>query len=61
MEGAKIRDRWEEALIEFEEVPVTPRRKDIQVDLFGLAWSPHWQSTHQDRSGATRTDRVLAY
>jgi len=58
---AAVRDRWEEALVEFEEVPVTPRRKDIQVDMFGLAWAPHWQITYQDRGGATRTDLVAAY
>lgn len=58
---AAVRDRWEEALVEFEEVPVTPRRKDIQVDLFGLAWAPHWQITYQDRGGATRTDLVPAH
>jgi hypothetical protein len=60
-QAAVVRDRWEEALVEFEEVPVTPRRQDIQVDLFGLAWAPHWQITYQDRGGATRTDLVPAY
>jgi len=60
-QAAAVRDRWEEALVEFEEVPVTPRRQDIQVDLLGLAWAPHWQITYQDRGGATRTDLVPAY
>lgn len=56
-----VRDRWEEALINFEEVSVTPRRQDVQVDLFGLAWAPHWQITYQDHTGASRTNLVPAY
>ena len=60
-EVATVRDRWEEALQKLEQVPVTPRRTDVQVDLFGLAWAPHWQITYRDRGGATRTDLVPAY
>ncbi len=60
-EVAVVRDRWEEALSEFEEFPVTPRRQDVQIDLFGLAWTPQWQITYQDRGGVTRTDLVPAY
>ena len=56
-----IKERWEETLSEFEEVPVTPRRTDIQVDLFALAWAPHWQITYQDPDGATRTELVPAF
>jgi hypothetical protein len=60
-EVSAIRERWEQALNEFEEFPVTPRRQDIQIDLFALAWTPHWQITYQDRGGTTRTDLVPAY
>ena len=56
-----VRERWEEALLELEEVPVTPRRTDVQVDLFALAWTPHWQITYQDRGGSTRTQLMVAY
>jgi hypothetical protein len=58
---AAVRDRWEEALVEFEEVPIKPRRTDVQINLFGLAWAPHWQITYQDRGGVTRTELVPAY
>jgi hypothetical protein len=58
---AVVRDRWEEALVEFEEVPIKPRRTDVQITLFGLAWAPHWQITHQDRGGVARTELVPAY
>jgi hypothetical protein len=58
---AAIRDRWEEALVEFEEVPVKPRRTDVQTNLFGLAWAPHWQIAYRGRGGVARTELVPAY
>jgi hypothetical protein len=58
---AAVRDRWEEALVEFEEVDIKPRRTDVQINLFGLAWAPHWQITYQDRGGVARTELVTAY
>jgi hypothetical protein len=60
-EVAAIRARWEEALTELEAYEVRPRRKDVQISLFGLAWTPHWQITYQDRGGATRTELVEAF
>jgi hypothetical protein len=60
-EASVVRDHWEEALQKAEQVPIAPRRTDIEVDLFGLAWAPHWQVTYQDRGGTTRTTLVPAY
>jgi predicted nucleic acid-binding Zn-ribbon protein len=60
-EVAAIRERWDQALGELEEVPVTPRKSDIQVELLALAWAPHWQITYQDRQGASRSQVVPAY
>ncbi len=34
--------RWEATLDDFEEMPITPRRTDVEVNLFALAWVPHW-------------------
>jgi len=34
--------RWEATLADFDEVAVTPRRADIEVNLFALAWVPSW-------------------
>ncbi|MBU0703871.1 MAG: DUF87 domain-containing protein [Chloroflexi bacterium] len=56
-----VRERWEKALLELEEVAVTPRRTDVQVDLVALAWTPHWRITYQDRGGSKRTELVPAY
>jgi hypothetical protein len=39
------RARWEEALQDLEEVPIKPRRTDVRVELFALAWVPHWGIT----------------
>lgn len=60
-EVAAIRDHQEEALEEFEEVQVRPRRTDVQVDLFALAWAPHWPIAYQDRGGTIGTDVVPAH
>ena len=56
-----VREQWEEALVDFDEVAVKPRRTDVQISLFGLAWAPHWQITYQDSGGTTRTELVAAY
>lgn len=37
----EIEERWHEAASEIDEVPVTPYKKDILVELFGIAWYPY--------------------
>ena len=39
----EIEERWAEAATEIEEVVFTPFKKDIHVELFGVAWLPYWQ------------------
>jgi hypothetical protein len=52
--------KWETTIDTFEELPVTPRRTDIQVSLFALAWVPTWYIVY--RSGNfTQTAAVPAY
>jgi len=58
---ADISSKWDEALEKTEKVPVTPLRKDIDLDLFTLAWSPHWQITYTDPSGNQVTAGIPAY
>jgi DNA helicase HerA-like ATPase len=53
--------KWEEAAEKIERVPVTPRRTDIEVDFFGLAWVPHWQITLRDKLGGTTTEDAPAF
>jgi hypothetical protein len=56
----EIASKWEEALDEIEEVRVTPRRADIDVELLALAWTPYWEVTFDER-GRERTSAVPAY
>jgi hypothetical protein len=52
--------RWEKSLETFEEVAVTPRRADIEVNLFALAWVPYWYVVYRTGS-ITQTASVPAY
>jgi Helicase HerA, central domain len=38
----EITDRWGQAVNEVSEVNVTPKKTDIYVNLFGVAWVPHY-------------------
>jgi hypothetical protein len=33
---------WAERIEDLDEIEVTPRRADVRVRLFALAWLPHW-------------------
>lgn len=56
-----IRKEWDDALNEIQEVPIKPRKSDIDVHMVALAWIPHWQITYKDRSGAALSESVPAY
>jgi chromosome segregation ATPase len=56
-----IRSQWEEALTALEDYEVRPRRKDVQINLFGLAWTPHWRITYRDLGGVAVTELVEAF
>jgi hypothetical protein len=60
-QAAAITKRWGDALKAFEKVPVRPNRNDIEVDVFALAWVPHWQVAYRDRMGSTRTEIMASY
>jgi hypothetical protein len=36
----EVEDKWAEIAQEIEEIPITPYKKDILVEIFGLAWMP---------------------
>jgi len=38
-----VTNKWNELIDDVQEVEVRPRRADVRVDLFALAWLPHWQ------------------
>ena len=37
----EIKDRWGEIANEISEIPVKPFKKDVLIDLFGVAWFPY--------------------
>jgi hypothetical protein len=37
----ETRDRWAEVVNQVSEIPVQPYKKDIYIDLFGVAWMPY--------------------
>jgi len=39
---AEINDRWGRAVNEIAEVTITPKKTDVFVNLFGVAWMPHY-------------------
>jgi hypothetical protein len=67
-----IRQEQEEALRELaertadlsrqiKEVYIRPRKSNIDVIVFGLAWVPAWQVSYRDASGLQRTVMLPAY
>ncbi len=52
---------WDDALKDIKEIKIAPRKTDIDVELFALAWAPQWEVTYKDASGKERTDDVPAY
>lgn len=39
----ELDDRWMELAGKIDELVKTPYKKDIYIELFGLAWTPYWQ------------------
>jgi len=35
--------KWRELIDDVEEIEVRPRRADVRISLFALAWLPHWE------------------
>lgn len=40
---AEINDRWGEIAVDISELNITPLKKDVIIDLFGVAWMPYHQ------------------
>ncbi len=38
----EVNERWEEIASQMTEIVVTPYKKDIQVELYGVAWLPYY-------------------
>lgn len=46
----ELDDRWMERAAQIDELVKTPYKKDIYIDLFGVAWSPYWQVKQDGRT-----------
>jgi hypothetical protein len=68
----ELRQEWSEALDELaqeakeksrqiEEVQIKPRKSDIDLTVFGVAWVPYWHVSLEDPSGAVQTAMLPAY
>lgn len=59
-EIAEVSQKWVDVLEQVEEIKLAPRRVDVDVAAFGLAWLPRWQVT-VDENGRRRELQLEAY
>ena len=57
----EVRAKWADIAPQIEESALRPKKTDIRLELFGLAWVPHWLFTYQDERGTIQHERVPAY
>lgn len=41
----QVNEKWAAAANDLQEHVITPFKKDIQMELFGVGWLPHWYAT----------------
>ena len=56
-----VRNRWAEAGTEVQEISRRPKKSNIRVEVFGLAWVPHWLYVHDANGGRAEQSRAPAY
>jgi hypothetical protein len=37
-----VNQKWSEIVDDMKEIPFTPNKKDVLVDIFGVAWMPYY-------------------
>ena len=42
-------NKWSQAVNEITEIPVIPRKTDVYVNQFGVAWMPYYQARSGER------------
>jgi len=45
----EVNEKWQEILEGDTEIPVTPYKKDILMEIFGVAWFPYYTYQEQGR------------
>ncbi|MEA3336056.1 MAG: type IV secretion system DNA-binding domain-containing protein [Chloroflexota bacterium] len=57
----EIRNLWQDAVDEFEEYHVKPRRVDVDVHTVALAWVPMWEASIENHRGRLHTETARAF
>ncbi len=57
----EVRKSWENVPDQVSEQPLRPRKTDIRVSAYGLAWRPFWVITYEDERGQVRDESLAAY
>jgi hypothetical protein len=57
-EKAEIQDRWSGAADDLETIQLRPRKADVFVEAWGVAWLPHWDVLFEEQG--TRHQLSLA-
>ncbi|MGC8779362.1 MAG: ATP-binding protein [Anaerolineae bacterium] len=57
----QVTDQWTAATEAVQQIKVTPKKTDIDVQMVALAWAPAWEITYEDARGRSRTEAVPAY
>jgi hypothetical protein len=50
LEVDELSQKWGDLIEQVEQIEVRPRRTDVRLSLFALAWLPYWQATVGDRT-----------
>ena len=56
-----VREEWSEAALEIGESSLRPKKTDIRIEAFGLAWVPQWLFIYHDRAATPHQEWVPAY
>ena len=46
----EVKNRWAEKADQIEEIPLRPYKKDISINLFGIAWLPYYVLKNNDET-----------
>jgi hypothetical protein len=60
-EAEAVAAKWEAATGDLDQLKLTPRRSDIDVNLVALAWAPHWWIDYRDARGRKQIGNIPAY
>ena len=57
----QAREYWSDVVEQVETVDISPRKRDIDIDLFGVGWSPFWEFTFEESGQLVDRVRIPAY